>query len=101
MSTLGFAVLAMIVALYVVTDGYVLGLAIVMPFIARGDRERAAMMRSIVPFWNGNEVWLISAGAVHFALFPRRVRFVVQWILSSVHARLVVAHVPRTRPGIA
>jgi cytochrome d ubiquinol oxidase subunit II len=43
----------------------------VAPLVARGNRERAAAMESIGPFWNGNEVWLIAAGGVLFALFPQ------------------------------
>jgi cytochrome bd ubiquinol oxidase subunit II len=70
MSVAGFVVIALTVTMYVLLDGFDLGVAAVAPFIARGDRERAAAMASIGPFWNGNEVWLITAGAALFALFP-------------------------------
>jgi len=56
--------------MYVLLDGYDLGVAAIAPFIARSDRERAAAMESIGPFWNGNEVWLIASAAALFALFP-------------------------------
>lgn len=56
--------------IYVLLDGYDLGVAAIAPLIARDDRERAVAMASIGPFWNGNEVWLIAAGAALFALFP-------------------------------
>lgn len=65
-----FVVVAFMLTVYVLLDGYDLGVATVAPLIARGDRERAAAMRSIGPFWNGNEVWLIAGGGVLFALFP-------------------------------
>ena len=68
--TAAFAVVAFMLTAYVLLDGYDLGVASVVPLIARSDRERAAAMRSIGPFWNGNEVWLIAAGGVLFALFP-------------------------------
>src|SRR6516225_6034578 len=55
---------------YVLLDGYDLGLAAIVPLIARTDRERAAAMESIGPFWNGNEVWLVASGGALFALFP-------------------------------
>jgi cytochrome d ubiquinol oxidase subunit II len=55
---------------YVLLDGYDLGIATIVPLIARNDRERAAAMAGIGPFWNGNEVWLIAAAAALFALFP-------------------------------
>lgn len=70
MSVAGFLVVAFMLIAYVLLDGYDLGVAAAVPFVARGDRERAAMMASIGPFWNGNEVWLIAAGGVLFAMFP-------------------------------
>jgi cytochrome bd ubiquinol oxidase subunit II len=70
MSTAGFIVIAFLLTGYVLLDGYDLGIAAVAPLIARSNQERAATMESIGPFWNGNEVWLIAAGAALFALFP-------------------------------
>lgn len=70
MNVAGFAVIAFLLTGYVLLDGYDLGVAAVTPLIGRGDRERATTMASIGPFWNGNEVWLIAAGAALFALFP-------------------------------
>jgi len=63
-------VIAFMLTAYVMTDGYDLGVAAISPLIARTDRERAAVMASIGPFWNGNEVWLVAAGGALFALFP-------------------------------
>ncbi|HEY1653887.1 MAG TPA: cytochrome d ubiquinol oxidase subunit II [Candidatus Tumulicola sp.] len=70
LESLGFGVVAFMLGVYVMLDGYDLGVALVSPLIARGDRERAAAMRSIGPFWNGNEVWLIAGAGALFALFP-------------------------------
>ncbi|MGA8575895.1 MAG: cytochrome d ubiquinol oxidase subunit II [Candidatus Cybelea sp.] len=70
MSVAGFVVIAFMLTAYVVLDGYDLGVGAIAPLIARDERERAATMASIGPFWNGNEVWLIAAGAALFALFP-------------------------------
>ncbi|MBV8372241.1 MAG: cytochrome d ubiquinol oxidase subunit II [Candidatus Eremiobacteraeota bacterium] len=70
LGTIAFAVIAFMLTAYVLLDGYDLGIAAVVPLIARGDRERALAMASIGPFWNGNEVWLIAAGGALFALFP-------------------------------
>jgi cytochrome bd ubiquinol oxidase subunit II len=66
-----FWLLAFMLTLYVLLDGYDFGVAMITPFVARRDEERFASMRSIGPFWNGNEVWLIATGAVLFALFPQ------------------------------
>lgn len=70
MAVAGFVVVAFMLTMYVLLDGYDLGVAAIAPVIARSDRERAAMMASIGPFWNGNEVWLVGSGAALFALFP-------------------------------
>lgn len=70
MNVAGFIVLAFMLTMYVLLDGYDLGVAAIAPLIARGERERSAAMACIGPFWNGNEVWLIAAGAALFALFP-------------------------------
>jgi cytochrome d ubiquinol oxidase subunit II len=70
MATLAFFVVASLLAAYVLLDGFDLGIASIAPFIARNDAERRITMESIGPFWNGNEVCLIAAGAALFALFP-------------------------------
>ncbi len=71
MIVLAFAVLVLMLAAYVLLDGYDLGLGAVLLFVARTDDERIATMDSIGPYWNGNEVWLIAAGGALFALFPQ------------------------------
>jgi cytochrome bd ubiquinol oxidase subunit II len=70
MSVAAFIVIAFMLAMYVLLDGYDLGVATVTPLVARTDAEREGSMHSIGPFWNGNEVWLIAAGGALFALFP-------------------------------
>jgi cytochrome d ubiquinol oxidase subunit II len=71
MSIVAFLIIAFMLAMYVILDGYDLGVATLTPFVARTDRQRDAAMHSIGPFWNGNEVWLIAAGGALFALFPQ------------------------------
>jgi cytochrome d ubiquinol oxidase subunit II len=70
-NTLAFVLLAAMIAVYVLLDGYDLGIAAITPLVARTEGEREASMRAIGPFWNGNEVWLIAAGGALFALFPQ------------------------------
>uniref|UniRef100_A0A7C5AMR6 Cytochrome d ubiquinol oxidase subunit II n=1 Tax=Desulfobacca acetoxidans TaxID=60893 RepID=A0A7C5AMR6_9BACT len=57
-------------AVYFMLDGADLGLGTVMPALARTDSERRTIYRAMGPFWDGNEVWLITAGGVTFAAFP-------------------------------
>jgi cytochrome bd ubiquinol oxidase subunit II len=65
-----FILLVLMLGIYVLLDGYDLGVGMMHLFVARNERERAATMASIGPFWNGNEVWLIAAGGALFGLFP-------------------------------
>ncbi len=58
------------VAMYVIMDGFDLGIGILFPF-AKDETERDQMMRSIAPFWDGNETWLVLGGAGLFVAFPR------------------------------
>jgi cytochrome d ubiquinol oxidase subunit II len=58
------------VAMYVILDGFDLGIGILFPF-ARSESERDQMMRSIAPFWDGNETWLVLGGGGLWVAFPR------------------------------
>jgi cytochrome d ubiquinol oxidase subunit II len=57
------------VAMYVILDGFDLGLGILFPF-ARNESQRDQMMRSIAPFWDGNETWLVLGGGGLWVAFP-------------------------------
>ena len=57
------------VALYVILDGFDLGIGMLFPF-AKDDHERDQMMASIAPFWDGNETWLVMGGAGLLVAFP-------------------------------
>jgi cytochrome bd ubiquinol oxidase subunit II len=57
------------VAMYVILDGFDLGLGILFPF-AQNDREREQMMASVKPFWDGNETWLVLGGGGLLVAFP-------------------------------
>jgi len=63
------AIIAIAVVMYVVMDGFDLGIGILFPF-AGSEAERDQMMRSIAPFWDGNETWLVLGGAGLFVVFP-------------------------------
>ncbi len=53
-----------------VMDGFDLGIAIMLPFVARTDNDRRIMINVIAPIWEGNQVWLITAGGAVFAAWP-------------------------------
>ncbi|MBC16072.1 Cytochrome d ubiquinol oxidase, subunit II [Pseudodesulfovibrio profundus] len=57
-------------SVYFILDGFDLGVGSLLPILAKNEAEKRAMLNSTGPFWDGNEVWLISAGGVTFAAFP-------------------------------
>src|SRR4051812_38004446 len=63
-------VLGIAVAMYVILDGFDLGIGILFPF-TETEGERDQMVRSIAPFWDGNETWLVLGGGGLFVAFPR------------------------------
>jgi cytochrome bd ubiquinol oxidase subunit II len=63
------AVIAFAILMYVILDGYDLGVGILFGTM-RNEQHRATMMGAIAPYWDGNETWLILVGAGLFATFP-------------------------------
>ncbi|EHD22470.1 MULTISPECIES: cytochrome d ubiquinol oxidase subunit II [Brenneria] len=55
---------------FAVTDGFDMGVGILVRLMGRGDTERRIMINSIAPHWDGNQVWLITAGGALFAAWP-------------------------------
>lgn len=68
---LWFILIAVLIAGYFVLDGFDLGAGALYSFIAKNDKEKAIVRRSIGPVWDGNEVWLLTAGGALFAAFPK------------------------------
>ena len=71
METLWFGVVSVMLAAYVVLDGFDFGAGIVHRWVARTDDERRTVLAAIGPVWDGNEVWLVAGGGVLFLAFPR------------------------------
>jgi cytochrome bd ubiquinol oxidase subunit II len=55
---------------FAIMDGFDLGVAMLLPYVARQDIERRVMINTIGPFWEGNQVWLILGGGAVFAAWP-------------------------------
>ena len=71
METIWFCLVALILAGYVVLDGFDLGAGALHLWVARSNAERRAVLRSIGPVWDGNEVWLIAGGGTLYFAFPK------------------------------
>src|SRR5215813_11859160 len=63
------AIIGCAVAMYVILDGFDLGIGILFPF-AESEHERDQMMNSVAPVWDGNETWLVLGGAGLMVAFP-------------------------------
>jgi cytochrome d ubiquinol oxidase subunit II len=71
MELLWFWLVSVMVAIYVVMDGFDFGAGVLHLVVARTDEERRTVLAAIGPFWDGNEVWLLAAGGSLFLAFPR------------------------------
>lgn len=71
METIWFALLSVMLAGYVVLDGFDFGAGMLHLYVARDDEERRTVLAAIGPVWDGNEVWLLAAGGVLVYAFPR------------------------------
>src|ERR1700739_3438423 len=70
MGTIWFCLVAFMIAVYVLLDGFDLGAGAIHLVVAKTDEERREVLASIGPVWDGNEVWLIAAGGTLFFGFP-------------------------------
>ena len=70
LTTIWFALIAFLWVGYLVLEGFDFGVGILLPVIGRSERERRALIATIGPVWDGNEVWVLVAGGATFAAFP-------------------------------
>ena len=70
MGAIWFWIVAVMLATYVVLDGFDIGVGILFPILGRSEEDRRVMIRSIGPVWDGNEVWLLAGGGTLFFAFP-------------------------------
>ena len=70
LNTIWFLIIAFLFIGYFVLEGFDLGVGILLPFVGKTDLERRMIINTIGPHWDGNEVWLITAGGAIFAAFP-------------------------------
>jgi cytochrome d ubiquinol oxidase subunit II len=65
-----FILIGVLLAGYSILDGFDLGIGALFPFLGKKEDEKEALIKSIGPFWDGNEVWLLTGGGALFAAFP-------------------------------
>ncbi len=70
MSTIWFLLIAVLWTGYLVLEGFDFGVGMLLPVLGRKDTDRRLMINTVGPVWDGNEVWLLTAGGATFAAFP-------------------------------
>src|SRR5512138_1535199 len=70
LNTVWFFLIAVLYIGYFALEGFDMGVGILLPFIGKTDLKRRVMINTIGPHWDGNEVWLLTAGGATFAAFP-------------------------------
>lgn len=70
LNTVWFILITILFIGFFFLEGFDYGVGILLPFLGKNDRERRAIINTIGPFWDGNEVWMITAGGALFASFP-------------------------------
>ncbi|MBQ5658392.1 MAG: cytochrome d ubiquinol oxidase subunit II, partial [Peptococcaceae bacterium] len=70
LNVLWFILIGVLFAGFFILEGFDYGVGIMLPFVGKTDDERRVVLNTIGPFWDGNEVWLLTAGGAIFAAFP-------------------------------
>jgi cytochrome d ubiquinol oxidase subunit II len=92
-----FFIWALLWALYFMTDGFDLGIGILLPVLAKDESDRRFLYNAAGPLWDGNEVWLLAAGGVTFAAFPRAYGV----LFSALHEALTLLVVALILRGVS
>ncbi len=71
LNVLWFILVAVLYIGYFVLEGFDFGVGILLPFLGKTDTQRRVLINTVGPHWDGNEVWLITAGGATFAAFPQ------------------------------
>lgn len=70
LNTIWFVLIGVLFAGFFLLEGFDYGVGIISPLVSSDDMERRMMLRTITPVWDGNEVWMLTAGGATFAAFP-------------------------------
>ena len=79
-----FILWAVLWAVYFMLDGFVLGTGMLHRYLTKNDEEKRVLINAVGPVWNGNEVWLITAGGATFAAFPRTYALMFSYLYSAL-----------------
>ena len=86
LTTVWFVLIAVLWTGYFVLEGFDFGVGMLLPVVGKNEAERRTVVTTLGPLWDGNEVWLITAGGVTFAAFP----MVYAVMFSSLYSALML-----------
>ncbi|MFC6051918.1 ubiquinol oxidase subunit II [Acinetobacter sp. Ac_877] len=96
LSLIWVVIIAVGVLIYVVLDGFDLGIGILFPLV-KDRQERDVMMNTVAPVWDGNETWMVLGGAGLFAAFP----LVYSTVLSALYMPIILMVISLIFRGVA
>ena len=104
LETIWFVLWGLLWAVYFILDGFDMGLGTLLPFLAKNNDEKRTIYNAAGPFWDGNEVWLITAGGVTFAAFPKAYAVMFSGLYTPLSSRgrpmkMLAKATPRSRAG--
>jgi cytochrome bd ubiquinol oxidase subunit II len=79
-----FILWAVLWAVYFMLDGFVLGTGMLHYFLGKNDQDRKILITTVGPVWDGNEVWLLTAGGATFAAFPKTYALMFSYLYSAL-----------------
>jgi cytochrome bd ubiquinol oxidase subunit II len=79
-----FILWAVLWAVYFMLDGFVIGTGILHNFLTKSDAEKRVLINAVGPVWNGNEVWLLTAGGATFAAFPKTYALMFSYLYTAL-----------------
>jgi cytochrome d ubiquinol oxidase subunit II len=88
LSIVWFCIIVFATLMYIVMDGFDLGIGILMPFI-KNERQKDVMVNSIAPVWDGNETWVVLGGAGLFGAFPLAYAVIVEALTIPLSIMLI------------
>ena len=97
LNTIWFILVTVLFIGFFFLEGFDYGVGILLPFLSKKDNERRAVINTIGPIWDGNEVWMITAGGAMFASFPH----VYATLFSGFYLALVLMLIALILRGVA
>ncbi|BDR15859.1 cytochrome d ubiquinol oxidase subunit II [Vibrio sp. STUT-A11] len=88
LSVIWFAIVVFATLMYIVMDGFDLGIGILMPFV-KNDKQKDVMVNTVAPVWDGNETWIVLGGAALYGAFPLAYAVIIEALTIPLTLMLV------------